>query len=119
KSYTTSSALSCPIQYSIEGKCALVVDGTSGVGHAFANELLKRNAAKIIITGSNSMEGTETAYEFNKNYGRDRVNFHKMDIANPLEFKNMFKYIKTCFMPLDIFFNNSESSENDDVVVSN
>jgi len=33
----------------VEGKCALVIDGTSGVGHAFADELLKMNAAVSVF----------------------------------------------------------------------
>lgn len=33
----------------IEGKCALVTDGTNGVGFAFANELLKNDAAVFIL----------------------------------------------------------------------
>ncbi|KAF0711904.1 short-chain dehydrogenase reductase 3a-like [Aphis craccivora] len=88
KSYTTSSTLSCPIQHSIEGKCALVVDGTSGVGHAFANELLKRNAAKVIITGLNIIKGTESANELNKIYGKKKVKYYQMNFSNPLEIKS-------------------------------
>jgi len=33
----------------VEGKCALVVEGTSGVGYAFADELLKMNAAVSVF----------------------------------------------------------------------
>ncbi|KAE9533102.1 hypothetical protein AGLY_009530 [Aphis glycines] len=91
KNYTTvpSSSPSCPLkQYmEVEGKCALVVDGTSGVGHAFADELLKMNAAKVIITGLNGMKGAETAREFNKIYGQARVDFYQTDVGNPLEIK--------------------------------
>lgn len=64
KIYTTSSTLSCPIQHSIEGKCALVVDGTSGVGHAFANELLKRNAAVSVFIGFENLKDNIIVVEY-------------------------------------------------------
>lgn len=39
-------------RWDIEGKCALVTDGTSGIGLAFARELLKKKAAVLKITFS-------------------------------------------------------------------
>ncbi|XP_050054731.1 3-oxoacyl-[acyl-carrier-protein] reductase FabG-like [Aphis gossypii] len=125
KNFTTvpSSSPSCPLKQHMEvdGKCALVVDGTSGVGHAFADELLKMNAAKVIITGLNGMKGAETACEFNKIYGQGRVDFYQTDVGNPYEIKNMFKYIKNNFEALDVFFNNAETHEGglDDMIATN
>ncbi|XP_025209034.1 alcohol dehydrogenase 2-like [Melanaphis sacchari] len=116
----SSSSSSCPDKVmDIEGKCALVVDGTSGVGFAFADELLKMKASKVVITGLDAYKGTETASKLNKRYGPARVDFYQADISNPLEFENMFKYIKNNFEALDIFFNNAEIHKGKDVITTN
>lgn len=50
-SLSSPSSPSCPVKHmDVEGKCALVVDGTSGVGFAFADELLKMKAAVSVFT---------------------------------------------------------------------
>ncbi|XP_026808669.1 uncharacterized protein LOC113550914 [Rhopalosiphum maidis] len=88
------SSPSCTAEHmDVEGKCALVVDGTSGVGFAFADELLKMKAAKVVITGLDEHKGAETACELNERYGPAKADFYQADTTSPLDVESNILFL--------------------------
>ncbi|XP_022165903.1 alcohol dehydrogenase 2-like [Myzus persicae] len=106
----------------VKGKYALVMDGTRGVGFLFAEELLKMNAGKVVITGLDERTGAEAVRDLNERYRPARAYFCQTDVTNPSpdshksDFEDMFKYINNNFGAMQIFFNNAEMHGSKDII---
>ncbi|VVC36657.1 Short-chain dehydrogenase/reductase SDR,NAD(P)-binding domain [Cinara cedri] len=85
------------------------MEGAIGVGYAIADELLRRNVATVIITGTDEQQGQKAASRLSRQHCPGMVRFHKMHPGNSSAYENAFKYIKENFSTVDIFINNARN----------
>ena len=90
--------------FDIKGKTAIVTGGTSGIGLATAEALLKKGA-KVVISGRGAKRGAEAEAKL-KEISPDVV-YHQTDTSNEEEVKNLVDFAVEKFGSLDIMFNNA------------
>ncbi|KAJ8923438.1 hypothetical protein NQ315_001997 [Exocentrus adspersus] len=93
--------------FDLQGKVALITGGASGLGFAYAKELL-RNGAKGITLADINEKFRETALsQIKEEFGDDKAIFVKTDTTNIKEFEEAFKKTIEAFGHLDILINNA------------
>lgn len=89
----------------LEGKVALVLASSGGLGKAIAAELVKEGAS-VMISGRNENK-LESATQELKGFQRGRVVSCKADITNINELKQLIQATKDEFGTIDILVNNA------------
>ncbi|CAH0381508.1 unnamed protein product [Bemisia tabaci] len=89
----------------LKGKVALVTGGASGIGRAFAEELVKYGA-KVSICDVND-DGEELADQLCQKYGRDRAIFCSCDVTDYPQIEESFQTTVSAYGGIDIVINNA------------
>ena len=79
------------INFSLEGKGALITGGASGFGKAFALELAKRNAEVVLV--DNQEEKLEEAIQILKKKTSHKVIPIRCDVSNATQVEEMAKQL--------------------------
>ncbi|MBA4537392.1 SDR family oxidoreductase [Bacillus aquiflavi] len=89
----------------LNGKVALVVASSQGLGRAIAEELVKEGA-NVMIT-SRDREKLQIVKQEIEQLGSGKVTYIKTDITNPEEIEQLIKATNEQFGKLDILINNA------------
>ena len=81
----------------LAGKVAVITGGTSGIGYAAAEDLIK-NGAKVVISGSRD-NGAEIAAELG---APDTVRFFRCDVGCEEQVRDLIAFTVECFGRLDV-----------------
>lgn len=84
----------------LNGKTAVVVGGTGGIGHAIAKVFLE-SGCKVIITGTNQKKMTETLEKFKEANVKGMI----LDLGKPESFNDKVKEAVSIFGKVDILVN--------------
>ncbi|KAL6267506.1 hypothetical protein P5V15_000580 [Pogonomyrmex californicus] len=90
----------------IKGRVALVTGAASGIGKAYAVELLNQGA-KVAICDINTEEGEKLVETLAAKYGKDRVIFSQCDVTDYPQFEESFQTTIAEFGHIDIVINNA------------
>ncbi|KAH0946942.1 hypothetical protein HN011_001222 [Eciton burchellii] len=90
----------------IKGQVALVTGAASGIGKAYAIELLNQGA-KVAICDINTEEGEKLVETLAAKYGKDRVIFSQCDVTDYPQFEESFQTTIAEFGHIDIVINNA------------
>lgn len=88
----------------VNGKVAIIVGGTSGIGKATA-ALLAKEGAKVIFTGRREEVGKKTAEEITAQGGQ--VEFFKCDATSEEESKALVDHVVEKYGRIDVLHNNA------------
>lgn len=88
----------------LSGKVALVIGGTSGIGHAAALRLA-RDGAKVVVAGRRQAEGQAVVAEIQAAGGT--AHFVVTDVASESQVKHLVDETLAKYGRLDIAFNNA------------
>nr|XP_046491615.1 15-hydroxyprostaglandin dehydrogenase [NAD(+)]-like [Neodiprion pinetum] len=91
----------------VEGKIALVTGAASGIGFAYAKELLQNGAKHVAILDLASSSGSESANKLNGEFGNGKATFIRCDVTKAQEFEAAFAKTVKEFGGLDIVVNNA------------
>ncbi|XP_046752278.1 15-hydroxyprostaglandin dehydrogenase [NAD(+)]-like [Diprion similis] len=91
----------------VEGKIALVTGAASGIGFAYATELLRNGAKHVAILDLASSNGEESAKKLNAEFGNGKAIFIVCDVTKAQEFEAAFTKTVKEFGGLDIVINNA------------
>ncbi|XP_067884876.1 15-hydroxyprostaglandin dehydrogenase [NAD(+)]-like [Heterodontus francisci] len=90
----------------------LITGASQGLGKAFAEALLKKEA-KVVICDINHTQGAATKEEFDQRYGPGKTAFIACDITSVSQLKDVFSKTVQTFGRLDVLCNNAGvSNEN-------
>ncbi|XP_018305093.1 uncharacterized short-chain type dehydrogenase/reductase y4vI [Mycetomoellerius zeteki] len=89
-----------------KGRVALITGAASGIGKAYAIELLNQGA-KVAICDINTEEGEKLVETLSEKYGKGRVIFSQCDVTDYLQFEESFQTTITEFGHIDIVINNA------------
>ncbi|XP_041042980.1 15-hydroxyprostaglandin dehydrogenase [NAD(+)]-like [Carcharodon carcharias] len=84
----------------------LITGASQGLGKAFAEALLKKEA-KVVICDINHAQGVATKAEFDQGYGPDRTAFIPCDVTSLSQMKDVFCETLQMFGRLDVLCNNA------------
>ncbi|XP_011882864.1 PREDICTED: peroxisomal hydratase-dehydrogenase-epimerase-like [Vollenhovia emeryi] len=90
----------------IKGRVALITGAASGIGKAYAVELLNQGA-KVAICDINTEEGEKLVETLAAKYGKDRVIFSQCDVTDYPQFEESFQTTIAEFGHIDIVINNA------------
>ncbi|XP_069113958.1 15-hydroxyprostaglandin dehydrogenase [NAD(+)]-like [Argopecten irradians] len=90
----------------IQGKVALVTGGAQGLGYAFVQALLDKEA-KVSFCDINANQGEATLKQLADKYGPDNVMFQRCDVTSQEEMEALFKATKERYGQIDIVCNNA------------
>lgn len=93
------------LKLNLEGKVALVVASSKGLGKAVASEL-SQEGCHVMLTGRNS-ESLSKAHDSISNQARGKVVSHVCDITRPEQIKSLLEVTRKQLGPVDILVNNS------------
>ena len=85
----------------LEGRVALIVGGTSGIGEATVR-LFKAEGSKVVIGGRNEARGAKIADECG-----DEASFFHVDVMKEAEVEAAVDYTKEKYGKIDCIFNNA------------
>ncbi|XP_071959183.1 15-hydroxyprostaglandin dehydrogenase [NAD(+)]-like [Antedon mediterranea] len=91
----------------VEDKVALITGAAEGLGKAFAEELLKKNARGIAIVDVQRSKGEATAKKFQETYGKDKAVYIYCDVTDAEKLKSAFILTKLTYDRIDIVVNNA------------
>ncbi|KAF7696604.1 15-hydroxyprostaglandin dehydrogenase [NAD(+)] [Silurus meridionalis] len=90
----------------LKGKVAVVSGAARGLGKSFTHILLE-NGAQVAMLDVDEAEGQELQVQLNQQFGSERTQFYKADVASELQFTDVFQKIVSKFGHIDIFCNNA------------
>ncbi|XP_055488280.1 15-hydroxyprostaglandin dehydrogenase [NAD(+)]-like [Leucoraja erinacea] len=90
----------------LKNSVGLVTGASRGLGKAFAEALLKKEA-KVVICDINHEEGAITKAEFDEKYGPNQTTFVTCDVTSPSQLKDLFSQTVQKYGKLDILCNNA------------
>ncbi|XP_046737518.1 15-hydroxyprostaglandin dehydrogenase [NAD(+)]-like [Diprion similis] len=90
----------------VKGRVALVTGAASGIGKAYAEELLN-HGAKVSICDINVEDGEKLVEGLAARHGKDRVIFCSCDVTDYPQFEESFRTTIATFGRLDIVINNA------------
>ncbi|KAK7790305.1 hypothetical protein R5R35_007895 [Gryllus longicercus] len=90
----------------LKGKVALITGGASGIGRAYAVELL-RHGAKVSVCDINTDVGETLVQQLSEKYGKDRVIFCNCDVTDYPQYEESFQTTVSVFGGLDVVINNA------------
>ncbi|KAL0107564.1 hypothetical protein PUN28_014703 [Cardiocondyla obscurior] len=90
----------------IKGRVALITGAASGIGKAYAVELLNQGA-KVAICDINTEEGDKLVESLTTKYGKGRVIFSQCDVTDYPQFEESFQTTIAEFGHIDIVINNA------------
>ncbi len=88
----------------LQGKVALIIGGTTGIGRATAR-LFCKEGAKVVISGRTVKTGEETAAEIRKEGGD--VTYISADATKASDVENLVRETVKKYGKIDILFNNA------------
>lgn len=86
----------------IEGKVALITGGARGIGRAYCEALLEKEAKGVAIADVKDDVGEETASQLCSKFGAGKTIFIKTDVTNESELRTAFQKTLEEFGSLDI-----------------
>ncbi|XP_020286398.1 peroxisomal hydratase-dehydrogenase-epimerase-like [Pseudomyrmex gracilis] len=90
----------------MKGRVALVTGAASGIGKAYAVELLNQGA-KVAVCDINTEEGEKLVESLAAKYGKDRVIYSQCDVTDYPQFEESFQTTIAEFGHIDIVINNA------------
>jgi len=93
------------VDLNLEGKVALVLASSQGLGKAIAAELVKEGAS-VMISGRDENKLDSVSQEL-KGFQKGKVAYCKADITKPNEIKQLVQATKSHFGTIDILINNA------------
>jgi len=93
--------------FDLKGKVALVTGAASGIGFAFAKELLRNGLKAVALVDVNAKNGQKALSEITKEFGTNSAIFVKADVSDKVQFEDAFKTTVGTFKQLDIVINNA------------
>ncbi|XP_072371877.1 15-hydroxyprostaglandin dehydrogenase [NAD(+)]-like [Scyliorhinus torazame] len=84
----------------------LITGASQGLGKAFAEALLKKEA-KVVICDINHAQGADTKAELDQRYGPGRTTFMACDVTSLPQMKDVFCETVQMFGRLDVLCNNA------------
>ncbi|WP_126424638.1 SDR family oxidoreductase [Brevibacillus marinus] len=93
------------MELNLEGKTALVVASSQGLGKAIAAELVKEGA-NVMLT-SRDQAKLQAVQEELTQLGKGNVAYHRADITKPDEIKDLVQAARERFGKIDILINNA------------
>lgn len=93
------------MEFHLDGKVALVVASSQGLGRAVAEELLKEGA-NVMITGRDEQKLIGVKNELER-IGRGKVGYQKVNISNEHEIRELVSNTVEKFGTIDILVNNA------------
>ncbi|XP_025832267.1 15-hydroxyprostaglandin dehydrogenase [NAD(+)]-like [Agrilus planipennis] len=91
----------------VQGKVALITGGAGGIGFAFAQELLRNGAKGVELVDIDTDLLENVKEQIVKEFGSDKVDFTKADVADKSQLEVGFKKAIQTFNQLDIVINNA------------
>ncbi|MEM3745240.1 MAG: SDR family NAD(P)-dependent oxidoreductase [Candidatus Bathyarchaeia archaeon] len=86
----------------VEGKVALVIGASGGIGEGIARDFAKEGARVILVANRNLEKARKIADEINQQYGPGRAIALKVDVTNEREVEEMVKKAVEAFGGIDI-----------------
>ncbi|CAG9837243.1 unnamed protein product [Diabrotica balteata] len=93
--------------FDLNDKVSLVTGGAEGIGLAFAKHLLENGVKAVIIADINAEKGKLSIGELNTQYGQNKAHFLKVNVTDPEELENAYKYAFAQLGGLDVVINNA------------
>ncbi|XP_069797105.1 15-hydroxyprostaglandin dehydrogenase [NAD(+)]-like [Narcine bancroftii] len=90
----------------LKNSVGLVTGASQGLGKAFAEALLKKEA-KVVLCDINHTQGAITKAEFDQKYGPGQSTFITCDVTSQSQLKDLFTKTVRKFGKLDILCNNA------------
>ncbi|XP_067838606.1 15-hydroxyprostaglandin dehydrogenase [NAD(+)]-like [Heptranchias perlo] len=90
----------------LKNRVGLITGASQGLGKAFAEALLKKEA-KVVICDINRAQGRVTKEEFDQRYGPGRTAFIACDVTSQSQLKDVFSKTVQKFGRLDVLCNNA------------
>uniref|UniRef100_UPI00398F4D96 15-hydroxyprostaglandin dehydrogenase [NAD(+)]-like n=1 Tax=Pristiophorus japonicus TaxID=55135 RepID=UPI00398F4D96 len=90
----------------LKNSVGLVTGGSQGLGKAFAEALLKKEA-KVVMCDINHAQGAATKTEFDQRYGPGQSAFIACDVTSLSQLKDVFSKTLQQFGRLDVLCNNA------------
>lgn len=94
----------------LDQKKALVTGGSQGIGKAIALTFLMEGA-RVVLADSDEEAGTETARDFEEEFGKGKAFFIKCNVAKEQEVMQMIDKAVTRLGGLEVLVNNAGLSE--------
>ncbi|XP_031830877.1 15-hydroxyprostaglandin dehydrogenase [NAD(+)] [Nomia melanderi] len=91
----------------LKRKVALVTGAATGIGKAFATELVYQGA-QVAVCDIDVNEGEKLVEMLTSDYGKDRVIFCQCDVTDYSQFEDVFQKTIATFGHIDIVVNNAE-----------
>nr|XP_046491944.1 uncharacterized protein LOC124223753 [Neodiprion pinetum] len=107
---SAQSGVTASLDYSdmdVKGKTALITGGASGIGFAYAVELLRNGVAHVAILDLANSNGNEAVKKLEKEFGRGKAIFLVCDVTNAQQLEDGFAKTVKEFGGLDIVINNA------------
>lgn len=89
----------------LQGKVALIIASSQGLGKGIAAELVKEGA-NVMLTGRDQDKLQATKAELEQ-LGTGQVAYHPVDITNPTDIQRLVQVTRDTFGTIDILVNNA------------
>ncbi|KAF2896392.1 hypothetical protein ILUMI_09781 [Ignelater luminosus] len=94
--------------FDFKSKVALITGGASGIGLAYAKELLRRESKVVALVDINHENGKSAVTQIRSEFKRDDcVIFIKADVSDKGQLQNAFDIVVNTYNQLDILINNA------------
>lgn len=90
----------------LNGKTAVIIGGTTGIGSATV-KLFGKNRANVIFAGRNQEAGEALEKEAAAAYPKACIRYRRMDVSQEEQVRELAEYVEQEFGGCDILFNNA------------
>ncbi|KAJ8043818.1 15-hydroxyprostaglandin dehydrogenase [NAD(+)] [Holothuria leucospilota] len=91
----------------INGICAIVTGGVSGIGKALVERLLSKGAKFVALIDINKHLGEETVKDFKEKFGSEKVRFIHCDVTSESQLEKAFEESFSVNSRLDVVVNSA------------
>ncbi|KAI3957209.1 hypothetical protein MKW98_012084 [Papaver atlanticum] len=87
-------------------RCAVVTGGNKGIGFEICRQLAF-NGVSVVLTARDVTKGLEAVENLKNSFGLSNVDFHQLDVLNPVSISSLSEFIRSHFGKLDILVNSA------------